>query len=129
VPSQVLHVEQPNYLSFSNSAQFIVAESGQHFGVYDIENSLGYSYKEALPVDPPQAHASWMDGNRLTFVSGGRLAVIDYDNTNSQTLMPASSAYLPAFTPDYKYVYVLNPVTQSPQFRLTQTALLTPADR
>jgi len=129
VPSQVLHVPQPNYLGFSASAQFIVAENGDHFGIYDIENETGYNYVSPQALDSPQAHASWMDGNRLTLVSGGKLEVFDYDDANQQALMPASSLYLPAFTPDYKNVYSLaaNPVTG--QLDLTQTSLLTPADR
>jgi hypothetical protein len=127
VPIQVLHVEQVNYLSFSASAQFIVAENGNRFGVYDIENETGYNYATAEPVDTPQAHASWMDGNRLVYVSGGKLFAYDFDNTNSRSLMPSGSAYLPAFDRDYKYVYALAP-NAAGQWELNQTALLAPND-
>lgn len=126
VPAQVLHVAQPNYLSFSANAQFIVVENGSQFGVYDIQNTKGYSYSAAQPLDAPQAHASWMDGDRLTYVSGGKLSVFDYDGTNQHTLMGASSNYLPAFTPDYKDAYVLVPAATPGQFELTQTSLLAP---
>lgn len=126
-PVQVLHVSRPNYLSFSNSAQFIVAEGDRHFGVYDFENQLGYNYTAKLPLDPPQTHASWMDGNRLVFVSGGKLAVIDYDNANQQILMPAASNLPVAFSPDYKYVYALSPAVAG--FDLGRTALVIPADK
>jgi hypothetical protein len=129
VPAQVLHVAQPNYLSFSANAQFIVTENGNQFGVYDIENTKGYSYSTAQPLDTPQAHASWMDGDRLTYVSGGKLSVFDYDGTNQKSLMGASSSYLPAFAPDYKNVYVLVPSATAGQFELAQTSLLAPADR
>jgi hypothetical protein len=129
VPVQVLHVEQPNYLSFSDTAQFIVAENGQNFGVYDIENKLGYNYTSPVPLDAPQAHANWMDGDHLMYVSSGKLDVADYDNTNRQSLQPASSAYLPVFSPNYDYVYDLAPSTTAGQLDLTQTALLIPADQ
>src|SRR5947209_17088035 len=66
VPSQVLHLNQPNYLSFSANAQYIVAENGQDFGVYDIENDNGFKYTTHQHLDAPQPHATWMDGNRLT---------------------------------------------------------------
>jgi hypothetical protein len=125
-PVQVLHVNQPNYLSFSNSAQFVVVENGQHFGVYDIENEVGYNYAARLPLDAPQTHASWMDGNRLVFVSGGKLSVIDYDNTNQQQLMPAGSNLPVAFAPNYKYVFAIAPVSGG--FDLNRTALVTPND-
>lgn len=129
VPVQVLHVEQPNYLSFSNNAQFIVAENAQSFGVYDIENKVGYNYTSPAPLDTPQQHASWMDGDRLIYVSGGKLNVADYDNANRQTLQPASSNYLAAFSPNYNFVYNLAPSITTGQFDLTQTALLIPADQ
>lgn len=128
VPAQVLHVVAPNYLSFSTSAQFIVVENGTQFGVYDIEDTLGYSYVAADSPDAPAVHATWMDGDRLTYVSSGKLVEFDYDNTNSQTLLPADSSYLPAFAPDYKYVYNLVPSTSSSTENLMQTPLLTPSD-
>ncbi|HZL08335.1 MAG TPA: PEGA domain-containing protein [Candidatus Dormibacteraeota bacterium] len=128
VPTQVLHVSQPSYLSFSPNTQFIVATNGNYFGVYDIQNDNGYNYTTPETMDAPQTHATWMDGNRLAYVSGGKLVVFDYDNTNHQTLMTADSRYLPAFAPDYKNVYVLTPGT-SGQSDLTQTSLLTAADR
>lgn len=129
VPLQVLHVTQPNYLSFSSNAQFIVAENGQQFGVYDIENSKGYIYSLTKALDAPQAHASWMDGNRLTYVSNGTLQFVDYDSTNQQALVPMNPAYVPFFGPDYRYVYELAPAAAgSADTNLNQTALLLPAD-
>ena len=128
VPLQVLHVNAPNYLSFSTNAQFIMAEDGTQFGVYDIENAKGYNYTAAESVDVPQAHATWMDGDRLTYISNGKLVVFDYDDTNEQTLVPAVSSYLPAFAPDYHYVYLLAPGTTTGQLNLNQTPLLTPTD-
>jgi hypothetical protein len=129
-PIQVLHVEQPNYLSFSDNAQFIVAESGTQFGVYDILNTKGYNFTSKLPVDLPAVHATWMDGDRLTYVSGGKAIIFDYDDTNQQTLVPASPAYLPAFAPSFKFIYTLAPsTTAAGQEALNETSLLTPADQ
>jgi hypothetical protein len=127
-PVQVLHVTTPTYVSFSNSAQFVMAEGGIDFGVYDIENQLGFNYMSQRPLDAPQAHASWMDGNRLTYVSNGKLVEFDYDNLNGHALVPAGADYLPAFAPDYTYVYTLAP-NGSGGVSLTQTSLLTAADR
>lgn len=128
-PIQVLHVEQPNYLSFSPNTQFIIAESGSRFGVYDIENKLGYNYTMRTSLDVPQVHAGWMDGNRLAYVSDGKLTINDYDNTNQQVLVTASAGYLPVFAPDYKFVYSLAPAPSSGQIELLQTSLLAPKDR
>jgi len=126
VPAQVLHVDQPSYLSFSPTAQFVVAENATQFGVYDIENQLGYSFVATQPIDSPATHASWMDGNRLTYTTQGKLVIFDYDNTNQHLLTAASATYLPAFSADYKYVYCLAGTTAGQE--LIQTALLAPKD-
>lgn len=128
VPSQVLRVPQVNQLSFSASAQFVVAESANYFGVYDIENEAGYNYQTAEVIDPPQTRAQWMDGNRLLYVSSGKLRMFDYDYANKQTLVEARSDYRPAFAPDYKYLYVFAPVPGGTGVQLTQTPLLRPQD-
>jgi PEGA domain-containing protein len=128
-PAQVLHVTAPNYLSFSDNAQFIVAENLTEFGVYDIENKEAYHYVSLHPLDPPQPHAEWMDGDRLTYVSGGKMVIFDYDNANRQIMMAADGHYEPAFTPDYKFAYTIAPNTNPGQLDLYKTPLLTPADQ
>lgn len=128
-PIQVLHVTSPNYLSFSSSAQFIMIENGSQFGVYDIENERGYNFLAPEVLDAPALHATWMDGNRLTYVSSGKQLIFDFDHTNPQILPPASSNYLPAFSPDYKFIYTLRNGTIAGQVDLSQTSLRTPADK
>jgi hypothetical protein len=127
VPSQVLQVPGINYVSFSTNAQFILAEGGQQFGVYDIENKAGYKYATTKPLDQPIIHASWMDGDRLTYVSGGKTIVFDYDNKNEQVLLTADSRYLPAFSPNYRrmFQFSANPAANG-QTDLTQTELIVP---
>ena len=93
----------------------------------DIENEKGYNYVTPQPIDAPQQHAAWMDGDRMTYVSRGQLLMFDYDDTNQQTLVPASPAYLPAFAPDFKFVYTLAPAPG--QTNLNQSSLLAPADQ
>ncbi|HEX5744310.1 MAG TPA: hypothetical protein VFX84_02570, partial [Candidatus Saccharimonadales bacterium] len=127
-PSQVLRVKNLDYLSFSDSAQFIVTEHATEFAVYDIENEQVYHYKAPHALDKPQRHADWMDGNRLTYVSGGKLVIFDYDNANRQVLLPASPRYVPAFTPDFKFMYTLAPGAGG-HFDMDRTSLLTPADQ
>jgi hypothetical protein len=128
-PEQVLHVTGPTYVSFSTSAQYIMAQNGTQFGVYDIENSKGYNYNSDAPLDAPQTHANWMDGNRLSYVSGGKLTFFDYDNLNHQSLMAANSNYLPAFTSNYAYVYTFTAPATDGKVQLQQTSLRTPADQ
>ncbi len=128
-PAQVLHVVSPNYVSFSSSAQYVMAESGTQFGVYDNENDKGYNFTASQPLDAPATHATWMDGNRLTYVSNGKMLVFDYDYINQHSLMTASSIYLPAFAPDYESIYVMAPGVTPGQIDLTRTSLLSKKDQ
>jgi PEGA domain-containing protein len=129
VPTQVLHVVAPDYLSFSSNTQFIVAEHGNQFGVYDLEYKQGYNYTTTPPLDAPQVHAAWMDGDRLMYVSGGKVVVFDYDDANQQTLVNLSPDYLPVFSADYHYLFGIAPRANTTQFDLVKTPLLTPADQ
>jgi hypothetical protein len=130
VPAQVLRVSNPTWLQFSSNAQFIAAEGSSGFGVYDIESQHGYTYNPSAPLDSPQLHAMWMDGDRLTYVSGGKQIVLDYDGTNQQTLIAANPSFVPFFSSSYTFVYTLSPTSLgSPQTNLLQTSLLTKADQ
>lgn len=127
VPIDVLKTANPNQLSFSANTQFIMSENGSHFAVYDIENDKTYSFDTHLPLDAPQPYANWMDSDRLTYVSGGKLVVFDFNNTNTQKLMAASPSYLSFFSQDYKFVDTLGASTSG--VTLTTTPLRTPADQ
>jgi hypothetical protein len=129
VPISVLKTAGPNQLSFSANTQFIAAENGSRFSVYDIENDKNYTYDTHLPLDAPQPYATWMDGDRLTYVSGGKLVVFDFDDSNSQALMKASPAYLPFFSQNYKFVDTLAASTSGTGVTLSTTPLRTPADQ
>lgn len=122
-PWRRVRLANVSYLAFSSNTQFLLAENGQQFVVYDLENIGQYSYTASEPIDQPQAHATWMDGDRLAYVSGGKLVLFDYDYQNRQSLVAANAAYLPFFSGDYSYLYALRPVSASGKAALTSTSL------
>lgn len=121
VPAQTLKIDNPQSLSFSPVGRFIAAQSNGRFAVYDLETKHSYSYDTKLPLDEPQKYASWMDGHRLYFVSGGRLVEFDYDNQNQHSLVSAAPQYQAFFAPDYSSL-----LTITPQFIMTRTPLIIP---
>lgn len=129
VPVYVLKAPTPSYLAFSDNAQYIMDENGSQFSVYDVKNDAGYTYDTKMPVDTPQPHAGWMDGDRLTYISNGKLLVFDYDHANPQTLVTANSSYQPFFDPAYKFVDIFGVPATDGKVSLTTTPLLTPADQ
>jgi hypothetical protein len=112
-PFRVLRLNNPSFVSFSANTQYIMAESGTSFGVYDAFAGHQYTYTLKNPLDAPQAHATWMDGARLMYVSAGKQLVFDYDGTNAQTLEDSLPQYSPFFDRDYKFSYSFT-VVQSP---------------
>jgi hypothetical protein len=105
VPVQVLKVDAPTRVSFSDNTRFVMAENGQQFSVYDAEYDKKYAYTTNDPIDAPQTHIEWMDGHRMMYVSGGTLVVFDYDNTNSEKLMITDPQYGAFFNRNYEAVY------------------------
>ena len=124
IPVQLLKITGPTHLKFSaQNDRFMAVQSGDRFAVYDAETKRAYYYQATLPLDAPQTHATWLDGFRLTYVSGGKQTIMDYDGINAQGLSPAQSIYLPSITPDNRFMYTLNA-----QNGLTRTPLRTPSD-
>ncbi len=129
VPIYVMKTANPNYLAFSNNAQFIMEESGTQFSVYDAENDDGYNYDTKQALDAPQTHATWMDGDRITYVSDGKLMVFDYDHANPQTLIAANPSYTAVFDVDYKFLDTFTSAATDGSVKLQTTQLRAPADQ
>ena len=121
--TRTLRISNPQKLSFSNNAQFIAVQSGQQFVVYDAEADRQYRY-EIPDAFEPGALASWMDGHRLTSVSGGKVIVFDFDGSNKQLLNAIVANGKPMFDRDYTLLYAVAPsVDVSGRFALTRTDL------
>jgi hypothetical protein len=117
VPTQLLKLQAPTHVSFSANKRMVLAESGDHFAVYDAETKRAYLYQASLPMDGTQGFARWLDGFRMSYASGGQLVVMDYDGANGQALGKVAS-FPPFFDPDYRFMY-----TVTPESALTNTAL------
>jgi hypothetical protein len=124
---RLLQVHNLQTISFSPGSQFVLAESGQQFVLYDAENIRTYQYVAEQPIDQPQTAASWMDGYHLMYTSGGKLVVFDYDHQNVQVLQPTLPSFTPVFDASYKYLYsVAPPAAGATGAALTTTPLTIP---
>lgn len=126
----IMKIAHPNYLKFSSNAQFILAENGLAMSVFNARYHTGYSY-ELDGLDAPQAHVTWMDGYHLLYVYKGQLQVIDFNDINRQTLVGASSSYLPFIDANEEFLFTLSGTTQadgSPGTTMYETPLRLPAD-
>ena len=139
-PVDVLKINSPTYVAISASSQFILAQNGNDFAAYDVENDRTHVYHIDAPMDAPQQHATWMDGSRIMMVSGARATFFDYDGTNVQTLVAASPERGFFFDTSYAQLYSLAPSTSlkpasaatsipQGQYSLTATWMRTENDR
>lgn len=127
VADRVLRVNGVRHVSFSPNTQFVLAQNGQSFGVYDLFIKRPYTYKVTDPIDAPQQHAEWMDGFHLTFVSAGKQIFFDYDQRNRQALSRTLPVQYGHFSQDYRYFYSLDQ-NQDGSAKLTRTPLRTATD-
>lgn len=130
-PLALLHITAPNFLSFSATGRFVVAELGGQFAAYDNEYKQDVTYTMTQPLDRGQTHATWMDGAHLQYVTNKQLYVFDYDGANAQLLMPALDGAKVFYDDAYKVAYALasSGSGKDVQYILTSTPLLTPADQ
>ena len=127
-PITVLKASQPiNDVAFSTNTRFIMAQNGQSIGVYDAEKSETYNFKLAVSIDKG-TKASWMDGHRIQYRSGGLETIVDFDGSNNQKLLSAASGQATFFDRDYKILYTINN-SQPTTFGLMSTPLRAEADR
>jgi hypothetical protein len=108
IPANILKITGATRVSFSASSQFIAAENGRNFAVYDIENDRSYAYSIDDKLDKPQTYATWMDDSRLQLISGGKIVIFDYDGANRQQLVAELAGYKPYFDSSYRYLYSLS---------------------
>ncbi|HSX53037.1 MAG TPA: PEGA domain-containing protein [Patescibacteria group bacterium] len=119
-----LRLDQPGFVSFSDTAQFILAQNGDHFAAYDAQTNQRYYYELKDQIEPTQ-QATWMDGNRLVMVLAGKTVVFDYDGINKQTLSASQPDVLPFFNQAYSGLYNIAPSVDVPgHFALTRTELV-----
>lgn len=127
VVSYALRLDKPTAVSFSANAQFVLAQNGKAFHVYDLENFRSYRYAAHYPIDKPQTNVQWMDGNRISYSSNGSQILFEYDNINRRELVAASPTFLSAYDREYKYLYTFTP-TESGALTLSSTPLRTEGD-
>lgn len=119
-------------LSFSATAQFVSAQNGTRFQVFDIKHVRGYSYAVPFAFDAgaERQYAEWMDGHRYQYSSTGNARLLEYDGTNPRQLMPVGGQSEVYFDRDYRAAFALAPRTDGqPGVGLTVTSLLIEADQ
>lgn len=122
IPAATMRLEDPEFVSFSNNARFIAAQSGSRFTVYDAELATTHRFDTALEL-PQGRRATWMDGHRLAAVAAGIVHVFDFDGTNQQALVPGYDDRQPFFDRDFAALYTLGPSQIEGRAALLRSAL------
>lgn len=106
-PLRFLRLSTPEYIAFSSTAQFVLVQQSDQVLVYDIKNTQTYRYTAGFMLDAPKKHLQWLDGHRLTGVSGGKGFLVEYDNINARSLVATDPGQGSFFTPDFRRLITL----------------------
>ncbi len=82
------------WLYFSNSGRFVVAQSGSNLSVYDLERKQNFQF--TIPNNPVYTldhHLKWLDDFHFISDAGGTLTIFEYDGTNIEAIGSASQGY------------------------------------
>jgi len=123
VPTSILKLDEPNYVSMSGNGQFVLAEKGSKFGVYDIETDKRFYFdtKQAVAADQ---HTDWLDNFHLSMTIDGHLQVFDFDGANLQTLTANTFGFQPFTSRDNNTLFNIAPSVVVPgRPALTSTKL------
>lgn len=112
-------------LAFSQNTQFIMANSGQMFSVYDAENDRYFNYELKNKIDKNELPV-WMDGDRILIKQSGKIGIFDYDGINLRELINSAPNAPVFFNRDYTYMYSIN--SDKKAFNFYQTPLRLEAD-
>ncbi len=105
------------WLYFSNSGRFVVAQNGSSLSVYDLERKQNFVY--TIPNNPPYTlghHLKWLDDFHLVSDLGGVLTVFEYDGTNIETIGNVAPGHDMSLSNNGKRLFDIgiNSVTQKP---------------
>ncbi len=122
-PFKVLRMTNLKFLSFSPGSRFISAQSGNRFGVYDIDSDSRYYYQLGQKL-ASSVGAIWMDGQRLTLAVQNKTLVFDFDGVNQQYLTSTLPGQTIFFDPGFNALYNIAPsVAPGHKIALTRTEL------
>lgn len=82
------------WLFFSNSGRFVVAQNGSNLSVYDLERRQNFVF--TIPDNPAYTldhHIKWLDDFHLVSDVGGVLTIFEYDGTNIETIGSVTQGY------------------------------------
>lgn len=82
------------WLYFSNSGRFVVAQNGSNLSVYDLERRQNFVFTiPDNPVYKMDHHLKWLDDFHLVSDAGGVLTIFEYDGTNIETIGSVTEGY------------------------------------
>ncbi|MDQ3064831.1 MAG: PEGA domain-containing protein [bacterium] len=124
IVTAIMRLKQPQFVSFSESSQFIALQSGKQILTIDLFDRRQYLISLSHNIANTY-QTKWMDGYRLRFVVEKQAYIIDFDGSNQQGLGVSEVAIGPFFDPDYENIYSLSVSKKTPaKSALFQTDML-----
>ncbi len=97
--------EKPTSLTFSDSSQFVMIQSGSNFKVYDLEDLM--QYQSQLPFTLAAGSTlTWIDSHHIQATAeNGTSHLLEYDGQNQQALVSTKTGTKIYFSNNYENMY------------------------
>jgi PEGA domain len=115
---------KPDFVTFDPAGRFLTLQEGSHIVIYDFYEGMRYDYTLPFSLSLTQ-EAYWIDDFHLAAVVNGKLEIWDFDGSNQQSLVTASSAYKDILDDGTNMLYTFKAGTSKtgPAIDLEQTNL------
>ncbi len=129
VPTTVMRVDNPQKLSISADSSVIVVRGGQAMASHEFEADRSYSFTLDTALDAG-SEVRWLDGQHISYGSGGKQFIMDFDGSNRHELVAGLSALGSFVDKDFEVFFTyLDPETAGGPSRLMATQLRAAVDR
>lgn len=120
-------------ITISSDSSIVLAYGDENMASHEFEADRSYNFDLPAKLDDGQ-EPRWMDGQHLTFSSGGKQYSTDFDGSNVYDLVASVARLGSFFSEDVRVMYTFTPAVAAQgnnpavPARLNRTSLLTAAD-
>ena len=113
--------EAPQEISFSDSGQYLMMNSGTNFVSYDLEyQSIA---KFTVNASAEDFSSNWLNATHLWTNSGNKISIREFDGQNNHEIATGLNGFEAVFTTNKKYIYTINK-TEDGLFNLQRSLMI-----
>lgn len=102
--------EVPEWLFFGNSGRFLVFQTGNQLGSYDLERKQAFEFTipHSTTAYARSTHVEWLDDFHFWSDNGGKLFIFEFDGSNQQEIGNVTPGFDVALSNNGKRLFSFN---------------------